>query len=276
MSTQAYNAPQQHEGLRFRTEAERAKAFVNASRHSRLVRILRFGLPGFAVLMTLGYFISSSMSVTVGDVTASISGVEVNDGVLRMTNPTMKGVDKKNGAYTITAEYADQNVKTPKIIELHAITADLKNGPDGWSRMTADRGTYDSEKETLVMKDRIDISTSTGITGAMTYAEMDLKEQLLHSPVPVLFETESGTVRSKEMTWRSDKKTLEFKGDVRVHLTPKKAPGEDAPAAAPQVAEETAPPPAPERRPSVLPTPQTGLGFAPTDPAAQGAAGRLP
>ena len=113
------------QSYRVRTAADGERAFRRAERHSRHVAILRKVLPVLALVVIASYFISSSMSITVGDITASISGVEVNNGALRMTNPKFQGTDKKNGAYVISAEYADQDLKNPKVIRLHAIKADL-------------------------------------------------------------------------------------------------------------------------------------------------------
>ena len=132
---------------RVRTKAENERAFHVALRHSRHVVILRKVLPALAALVTASYFISSSMSVTVGDMSASISGVQVTNGALRMTNPKLQGADKKNGAYVISAEYADQDLKSPNIIRLHDIKADLSNPSGDWSRMQAVRGVFDSKAE---------------------------------------------------------------------------------------------------------------------------------
>ena len=121
--------------------------------------------------MLAGYFISSSLSVTVGDVTASISGVEVNNGALRMTNPKFQGTDKKNGAYVVSAEYADQDLKNPKVIRLHAIKANLSTPSGSWSRMDAVRGVFNSEADRLVMQEKITVATSSGVTGELTASE---------------------------------------------------------------------------------------------------------
>ena len=56
---------------RVRTKAENERAFHVALRHSRHVVILRKVLPALAALVTASYFISSSMSVTVGDISAA-------------------------------------------------------------------------------------------------------------------------------------------------------------------------------------------------------------
>ena len=57
---------------RVRTAEERVRAFAKAERHSRVVAILRKALPVIAVLVLASYFISTRLSVSVGDLTASI------------------------------------------------------------------------------------------------------------------------------------------------------------------------------------------------------------
>jgi lipopolysaccharide export system protein LptC len=207
-----------------RSAAERERAFLSAERHSRIVHILRRALPVVAILVLAAYFVSTRMSVTVGDLTASIDGMEIADGNLRMLNPTLKGADKKNGDYVIKAEYADQEVKNPNLIKLHAITADVSNPSGGWSKMKAVRGKFDSKTERLLMKDRITIETSAGVTGELSYATLDMATQTLRSHNPVSFKLTNGTVRANALTLRSRENTLLFRGKVAVHLTGKKKP----------------------------------------------------
>src|SRR4029079_11448714 len=203
---------------RLRSADERVRAFTKAERHSRLVTILRKVLPVLAVLVLASYFISAQLSVTVGDVTASIDGVEVADGNLRMTNPKLKGADKTNGQYVIGADYADQDMKSPNIIKLHAIKADLSAADGGWSRMNAIRGVYDSKIERLVMQEKITIATSTGVTGELQNASLDTKNQILRSHRPVSFVLPNGTITARALTMRSADHALTFRGKVKVHV----------------------------------------------------------
>ncbi len=203
---------------RVRTVAENERALRKAERHSRHVALLRKVLPAFALVVLAGYFISSRMSVTVGDVTASVSGFEVNNGALRMTNPKFKGTDKKNGAYVIAADYADQDLKNPKIIRLHAIKAELNTPSGSWSRMLAARGVYNSSADRLVMLDKITVATSSGVTGELTYASLDTKTQTLRAHQRVHFELTNGTVKANALTYRSGDHVLIFRGNVRVHV----------------------------------------------------------
>jgi len=226
---------------RVRTVAENERAFRSAAAHSRYVAILRKGLPALALVVLAGYFISSSLSVTVGDVTASISGVEVTDGALRMTNPKFQGTDKKNGAYVVSAEYADQDLKNPKVIRLHAIKANLSTPSGSWSRMDAVRGVFNSEADRLVMQEKITVATSSGVTGELTYASLNTKTQTLRSHQRVHFELTHGTVKANALTFNSGEHVLTFRGNVRVHII---KPEQDAAAdgAKPKKAQVAAPP----------------------------------
>ena len=201
-----------------RTPAERERAFVKAERLSRHVRFLRRVLPVVGFLVLAAYFVSTRLNVTVGDVTASIDGMEIADGSLRMLNPTLKGTNKKNGDYVVKAEYADQDIKNPNIVKLHAIRADMANPSGGWSKMQAVRGKFDSKTERLVMKDRITIATSTGVTGELSYATLDMPTQTLRSHNPVFFKLPNGTVRANAMTLRSKDSAMVFRGRVAVKL----------------------------------------------------------
>jgi lipopolysaccharide export system protein LptC len=201
-----------------RKAEERIRVFARAERHSRLVAILRKVLPVFGVLVLASYFISTRLSVSVGDLTASIDGVQVADGNLRMTNPRLKGADKKNGQYVIGADYADQDIKNPNVITLHAIKAELAAPDGGWSRMQAVRGVYDNKAERLVMQERITIATSSGVSGELKHASLDTKNQILRSHQPVSFTLHNGTVRANALTLISTDHTLTFRGKVKVHI----------------------------------------------------------
>jgi len=229
---------------RVRKAEERVRAFAKAERHTRLVAILRKVLPVFAVLVLASYFISTRLSVTVGDLTASVGGIEVADGNLRMINPKLKGADKKNGHYVIGADYADQDIKNPKVIKLHAIKAELSAPDGGWSRMDATRGIYDSKAERLVMQDRITIATSSGITGKLKHASLDTKNQVLRSHQPVSFILPNGTVRASALTLQSAEHTLTFRGKVKVHIV--KAEQQTKPAAKDEAPSALSVPPMPE------------------------------
>jgi lipopolysaccharide export system protein LptC len=250
MAADAANVMAGGQRYRIRTAEERRRAFVSATRHTKFVNFLRKALPVFALLLLATYFISTRLAtnISIGDMNASIQGFEVKDGNLRMVNPKLQGADKKNGKYVIGADYADQDIKNPNLIKLHAIKADLAAVDGGWSRMTAVRGRFDNKTGRLVMQDKIDIATSTGISGVLTHATLDTKNQVIRSHRPVSFVLPNGTIKAHALTVYSAKRTLTFRGKVAVHIVrPQKEaePVKAAPAAQTAPVPQAAPPPAP-------------------------------
>jgi lipopolysaccharide export system protein LptC len=240
---------------RVRSAEEHEQAFQRARQHSRIVAILRKSLPVIAVLVTATYFISTRLNVTVGGVTASVSGVEVNDGNLRMVNPTLRGMDKKNGSYVVSADYADQDMKNTKMIKLHAIKAELTTQEKGWSRMQAVRGLYNSDTGRLTMQDDIRVSTSSGVTGKLTQASLETNGQMIRSHQPVSFDLPNGTVRANALTMHSPEKTLLFRGKVHVHIIKPKTEEASVDAASSPRPPEIKPPSTPARVPPDASTP---------------------
>ncbi|MGI8724548.1 MAG: LPS export ABC transporter periplasmic protein LptC [Methyloceanibacter sp.] len=259
-----------HGGYRPRSTEERERAFRRAAHHSRIVTILRRTLPVIALVVLAAYFISSSMSVRVGDITASISGMEVSGGNLRMVNPKLQGANKDNGTYTIGADYADQEIKNPKVIKLHAIRADVANPSGGWSRMNAVRGVFDTRIERLVMQEKITIATSSGVSGTLKHATLDMKTQTLRSHRPVSFVMPSGTVSASALTLRSADHELEFRGKVKVHLTKTPKPEKEGAAAATKPS-QTAPAPHVAAPPQPAGAAPQASSSAPPAPAVPGA-----
>ncbi len=96
---------------------------------------------------------------------------------------------------------------------------------------TAARGVFDSTAERLVMQDKINIATSSGITGELMHATLDTKTQTLRSHRPVFFLLTGGSVRANALTFRSAEKTLTFRGKVLVHIDKKVKEEEKAPKA---------------------------------------------
>lgn len=197
---------------------DRVKAIATARRHSRMVRILRLMLP-ICALATLGlYFLSSKISISIGDMQASVGDVQLSRDSLRMINPKLEGVTQDDGAYELTADYAEQEVGNMQTLRLHVVKAELSQPKDAWSKLTAPKGTFDSKKESLELYGGINISTSTGMTAKLERADIDLKTQVISSKVPVEVEATEGTLTAQTLEIKTTQKRILFSGDVRVHI----------------------------------------------------------
>ena len=197
---------------------DRVKAIATARRHTRRVRALRLLLPVCALAVLSLYFVSSKINISLGEMQASVGDIQVNSDSLRMINPKLEGVTDDNGAYQLTADYAEQDVGDMQTMRLHAVRAELTQPKDSWSKLTAPKGTFDSKKESLELFGGIQIATSAGMTAKLERADIDLKTQLISSKVPVEVEAKEGTLTAQTLKIKAAEKRILFEGDVRVHI----------------------------------------------------------
>lgn len=198
--------------------ADRRKALAAARRHSRLVRILKVLLPVSAIGVVGLYFVSSKITITVGDIEASVGRIEVNRERLRMVKPKLEGVNRQNGLYVMTADYAEQDVSKPSTIFLHGVKAEMTNPKKGWSRMTAPKGTFHTQKEHLDLFGDIKVASSSGMTARLTSAAIDLNTNMIRSQEPVRVEFINGTIDAKTIEINAGERVIFFRGEVRAHV----------------------------------------------------------
>lgn len=227
MTTDAHHpvAERNRDFLRPPSVSERRDSFSRAHSHTRLVARLKYALPALAAGILGLYFVSPEIQVSIGDLDASVAGVVIEKGNLRMINPKLEGVNDKQGAYVVTAKYAEQAVADPDIIRLTELSSQMTDSKKGWSRLTSPRGTFQTKTERLALAGDIRVSQSSGMTAALTAADVDMKTQLVTSDQPVKVNFPDGTLDSLTMRIDLDTKRATFKGDVRVRLDRKKQPG---------------------------------------------------
>ncbi|GBE44750.1 MAG TPA: LPS export ABC transporter periplasmic protein LptC [Rhizobiales bacterium] len=197
---------------------EWTKLMARARAHSRLVARLRIALPVLAVAVAGLYFVSPKIQMTFGDLNASVAGVVIEKGRLRMVNPKLEGVNDEQGAYVVTADYAEQVVANPDIIYLTEIRAEMNNNQKGWSRLSAPKGVFETKTEKLELAGDIRTVQSGGMTARLSRASIDMKKQLIVSNEPVDVDFLNGTVRSDAMTIHTGEKRVIFRNNVRVHI----------------------------------------------------------
>lgn len=198
--------------------AQRSKSLDRARKHTRLVRVLRIALPVLTVAVSALYFMSPRIELSIGDISASVGGVVIDKGNLRMLNPKIEGVNGKQGTYTVTAKYADQVIANPDVIHLTDVKAQINNPTKGWSRLSSPKGTFNSKTEKLELIGDIRTAQSGGMTARLSQATIDMKAQIIVSNEPVDVDFINGTVRSDTMIIYTEEKRVIFRKNVRVHI----------------------------------------------------------
>jgi len=108
-----------------RRDAERL--YAAAVRHSRLVRVLRIGVPAVlagAVLLTVG----ANYMPTIGPLRlpGEIGKLVIKGTKVTMQAPRLTGYTGDSRPYEFTASSADQDITKPDLMELHQIQAKIE------------------------------------------------------------------------------------------------------------------------------------------------------
>jgi len=201
---------------------ERARAFRAARRHSIAVKTLKVLLP----LATLGivslYFIPQKLSVEIGGATASLEGVSVESGNLKMVNPKLSGMHPDYGRYEIRADTAMQDVDTPKKVALDAITGSLVSPEGDTTKLKALSGLFDTEAKQLTFDEGVSIDGRAGLSVKLRSATVHFADQLIVSEEPVDMQFRGSQITANGVRLNTGDARVRFSGDVRVRLEPRK------------------------------------------------------
>jgi lipopolysaccharide transport protein LptA/LPS export ABC transporter protein LptC len=220
------------------TAADRARNFLRARRHTRLVRAMRLSLPAAAAGVVGVYFLM--VFNTTGWV-ASLPKLEMPRIIpenLTMDNPKYEGFNKDGGKYIVRAKTAVQDLVNTEFVRLNDITGDMTDAKKSKTNLTAAHGEFNTKTNKLELSGGIDIVAESGMKAKLSRATIMTEENVIFSKEPVLVDMPSGTIRSNEMRLLNKTREIAFIDDVKAHLIPPKneAPAAGAAAAKPAAA----------------------------------------
>ena len=200
--------------------SDAARAFRAARRHSRAVRILRVALPlavvfAFAVITLTTYF-NPLRSLT--GVPANVGEMVVHGSKITMEQPKLSGFTRDSRAYNLTADSAAQDLTKPDIMELNNIRAQVEMKDKSDMHMSALQGTYNSKSEMLQLNNDIRLSSSSGYTGRLSEATVDIKKGDVLSEHPVRLNMLQGTLDANRMEITESGDLISFDRGVTMTL----------------------------------------------------------
>ncbi len=206
------------------SDAERARAFARARRHSVLVRVLKFTLPILAVGAVGVLFISPRMFVPglPPGSNASVGGVEITSAQIRLTNPRFDGVTAENGRYFVTAKAAVQSTGNLDQMQLEGVHGRIEEADKSWTDITAKAGVYETKKRAMTLSQGIVITSSANARAELETADIDIDSKKVTSAVPVVLTLPNGTLKGKGLLIEGDAKRFVLSAEVVAHLTPPK------------------------------------------------------
>ncbi|MCE7028384.1 LPS export ABC transporter periplasmic protein LptC [Jiella avicenniae] len=210
--------PRRGDAGRAEFSASRQAEFSRAARHSRLVRMLKIGLPVVAALILLGGIALIWLARSVTD-DVSVTSAAIDDGSVVMQDPRMSGVDSKNRPYQLIATRAVQSLDGGGIT-LDAIQAKVPVGDDVTADIRSDSGYYDATVGTLQLSQGISVETTSGTSVRLAGADIDLSSGTMDGKGPVLIKSGTQTIEAQSLKVSDGGQFLSFGGRVKMLINP--------------------------------------------------------
>ena len=196
------------------------RAFRAARRHSRLVRMLRISIPavvvlGTTVIVLITYFNPLRM---LGPLPIDVGSLVVSGSKITMEHPRLSGFTHDARAYELSADAAKQDLTKPDLIELRNLRATVEMQDKATIEMLATTGTYDSKGEMLKLDQNIMLSSSTGYSGHLSEAMIDMRKGYVVSKHPVELQLLQGTLNANRLEIIDSGDLVRFDGGVNMTL----------------------------------------------------------
>jgi len=242
MTERAYEMDQRQRG----PLVDRAKAFRDAGRHTLRVRILRWGIVLGALALALGAAAFALIDRLGGrQVDLTLARATLNGSRVTMDAPKLNGFRRDGRPYEVRARSGVQDVRSPKIIELNEVEANLQTADRTSVRVSAPEGVFDSGADRMRLQGgsgtggsgtggsgAVRVTSTSGYNIVMRSAEMDFKTGAMRSNDPVSVTMTNGTVEADSLDVTGNGASVSFIGNVRSVIMPEAgmkppAPGQE-------------------------------------------------
>ncbi|MEJ0011487.1 MAG: hypothetical protein WDM94_02450 [Bauldia sp.] len=207
--------------IRYNPPKERdPDAYAKATRHSALVRNLKFILPTLAILAIVAFW--ATARVIPGDLASlvAVATIDPKSNSVVMDKPHISGFEGTRRAYEVKADSALQSLDDPKVVTFKTITGRFGLEDAGFATVNAATGVYNGNDNTLLLKDGMDLKTDNGYAGRLQEAAIDLGKGTLTSSSPLMFSTADGTIHANAVNITGNGKHILFSNGVSVTYLP--------------------------------------------------------
>jgi lipopolysaccharide export system protein LptC len=205
--------------------------FRSAARHSRLVRFLRFAIPGF-ILVIAGVILAATFikPFKIGNFPIDVRKVTLSDTKLVMELPRLTGFKTDGRPYEMIAHKAVQDLTRPDILELENIDAKVEMQDGQHVTIKSVNGVYDTKGEVLKLNDHITLKTTSGYEGHLSEATVHVASGRVVSESPVEVILPNGLLHANRLEVTENGAVVVFGGGVDMDLDPQKSQPQSRPA----------------------------------------------
>jgi len=195
------------------------------SLHSRVVAVLKVGLPLVALGMLASLFLVQTDDRLGGDLVFSPGDVEALGQGLRVTNPTFTGTTRGQDTFRFTADLVEPDAAPPERALITRLAGEILFHGGPVAGIEADKGDLHVPTERLDLAGNVRIRTSEGYRMVAEQATLDLKAGSLIAGNAVettgpLGRINSGSLTISPAAESGEARRFSFGNDVRLVYNP--------------------------------------------------------
>ena len=137
-----------------------------------------------------------------------------------MLNPRYVGSDKDDQPYSVTADIARRLSETAGNIELDAPKADILLKDNTWLVLSANRGLYERNNESLDLLGSVILYHDSGYEFLTEKAKIDLDKSVAEGDHPIKGQGSFGNLQAEGFRLKDKGKTIYFTGKSKLVIYP--------------------------------------------------------
>ena len=187
------------------------------SRHDRVVRLAKFGLP------LLGLLLIATLAISPFDKRDDVSFILDKKGVdkaterMRIESARYAGEDNKGNKFTISANRAIQQRSDVPVVMIEGIMAQM-GLPQGPLVINADRGRYDLDNQMVHVDGPVRVAGADGYRLNTSDVQVDMKQRTMQSEGRVTGSMKLGTFEAGQMHADLASRTVVLDKGVRLKI----------------------------------------------------------
>lgn len=185
--------------------------------HDRLIAILRVALPIAVVALVILLALAPLTSGRDISFLLSKNQVDVAHERMRVTRATYRGRDDKDQPFSLVARSAVQATSKDPVVKLDTLSANVLLN-DGTATITAPRGRYDMDKQTVAIDGPVLVRRADGSRLATRDVAVDLNAKRVASGGPVDGSLPLGRFSADHMTADLNTRVVVLAGRARLHI----------------------------------------------------------
>jgi lipopolysaccharide export system protein LptC len=205
--------------------------FAIATRHSRIVRVLRIAVPA-AVILSMAAIVMVSIfnpfRMLLPKLPLDMGNLVVSGTKITMESPHLAGYTPDRRPYEVWAKTATQDVTDPDHVDLKTLRAKVLMEDQSTVTLDALNGLMDTKQQLLDLHKDIYLQTSTGYEAWLSQAFVDMGKGTVTSDEHVDVKWADGTLSADKLKITGGGEVVRFDGHVVMNID-KLPPPESAP-----------------------------------------------